>query len=71
MSSLGLWKHQFNSETHESLHTFTGAIRLGAQVPDSLATCNAVESESSVRSKGKLAESDEEPTRRRQRSQRT
>jgi len=35
-------------ETHESFHAFTAATGLGAKIPDSLATCNAVEPGSAV-----------------------
>ena len=37
-----------NSETHKNFHTFTTTVRLGAKVPNHLATCNTVESESNT-----------------------
>ena len=65
VSILSFGNNQFNSGTYKSCHAFTATIELGAKVPDRLATCNFMESESIVRSKVKLEESDKEFTGKR------
>ena len=37
-----------SSGTYKNFHSFTATVRLGAKVPNHLATCNTVESESNT-----------------------